>query len=158
MARTFTVGAVCEAAGIKTTTLNTWRARKAVEIAKASKLGWTRYSEVDALHVALLAALVRQGVDFRLAAAITNGLREFKQLARVVDGQSLFVAALNVDLNIDDPRRPDGPTHSTFYDPSLARVLKATKKATAKDRSVWVVVDVSKIWRGALSSLDRADT
>lgn len=147
--RRYTIGAVCAAAGIKSTTLNTWRARGELVIEKESALGWTRYDDQDALRVCLLAGLLRKGFEFRLAVAVTDGLHEEGLLAPVLKGEPWFVAVFGVDQNIDDRRRPDGPAYELRCAPSLARLVRHVAKSSAREDWAWQFIDLAKMWRNA---------
>jgi hypothetical protein len=78
----FTAGAICKAADVTPTTLNTWRARRLVEFPKNNSLEWTRYSVADAMVICLVAHMVRSGLGTKLAAQVATGLREENFLER----------------------------------------------------------------------------
>lgn len=140
---TYTASAVCEAAGIKTTTLRAWRSRGIVNVAKDAEADWTRYSDADLMRVCVLAELGRSGMDLALAAPIVEGL-DFERPADRVSDPLLLAATIG----------RGGATVKTGGNVRWSR----SRRVEIEESSdlVTIVVDVAKILERARAALGSA--
>lgn len=146
--RTYTTTRVCAAAGIKAAMLRTWCARGLVIVAKEEEKEWTRYSELEALRVCVLASLRRSGVDLQVAAeAIENIDMGDKRLR---DGKPIYLVVSMVDADLSGRGRTG----------MLAEFTRAVDRELFSDDpsdAVAIVVNMAKLIARALTSL-KADT
>lgn len=116
-------------------------------------MAWTRYTEADALRVCVLARLVQAGLDLQLSSRLATGLNERGALKLALSSRSLFAVVFNVGLNIDNPRKPSGPSYEVLWGPKLNPVLNEARKRQ-EDRAVIIaVIDLAKVLKLARSSL-----
>lgn len=137
---------LCEAAGIKPTTLRTWRARGLIKVAKDHDREWTRYSETDALRICALAHMVRSGVELNVAASI---LEDLELDERFYDGAPLYMV---VTMATALPKH-SGAAGLFFLTREVPQSLLSPDDP---DDAVALIVDVAKIFRNARNALNGA--
>ena len=72
--KTYNPEQMCALAGVRASTLRTWRKRGLVKVQKEHAGAWTLYTEADARWVCGLAALARFGIEGESAACILERL------------------------------------------------------------------------------------
>ncbi len=154
--RTYTAPVLCLAAGINPSTLRSWRSRGLIQIEKEHERSWTLYTANEALRVCALAQLTKAGVAPVLAAALIEGLAQEGVFDGVLSGDETFsfVILSNIALNVDDPKKPQGPGYEVRWGRSTRELFREVSNSSGKDDVVWQVVDVAKIWKNARTILD----
>ncbi len=145
--QTYTAARVCAAAGIKLTTLRTWRARGLIVVSKKSEQDWTRYSEIHALQVCVLAALGRYGFDLEIGAFMFRDL-DLQLDDRLYDGKPLYLT-----MSMSE-RFAEGGKQEVRAATDLSRSIYVDDLLEGDpNNAVAIVVDLAKIFRRALAIL-----
>lgn len=152
-ARTYPAAAVCDAAGIEQATLRNWRKRGLVRIenekTSAQAKERTRYTEIDALKVCLLAAFSRCGFDLELVQAAFDSYT--KPL-----GDRLYDYEKPLFLSMSFTERSVAGRRKTVMACDLSRTLYEHDlfSVTEPTNTVAIVIDLAKIFRNALDTLN----
>lgn len=122
-----------------------------LEIEKEEEMGWTRYSEGDALRICVLARLVSAGIDLRLAGRVVQGLTDYKVFKELAAG-ALYVTVSGIREVTNSRGDSFGFAFQQVWHPTRNRPAKFK----SDDESVAIVVDVARIYRAAQQALKAA--
>ena len=167
---TYRASDVCDAADIKRVTLNAWRSRPLYGesdkfgpriLSIKAEDGWTEYSEGEALKVCVLARLVEDGLDLRLAARFLDGLNErfesedgsksFRALDVMSAEKPLFAVIFNIRVKNLKPGHP--APFEVRWSSSERGARDMARKATKEGNAVSVLIDLGMIAKASLKSL-----